>query len=556
MRGTAACAVVAFALALGYKPGSVAGAQGDEDGEAEAASTTAAPLGPEHGEGCTPVSIATPATLADYDLDVTPVLLRGFKAAKKPSKWTLKGLTKRFGNKYIAASRWTSFFETFGGDTFDPITFADFAAEIVQQEDAGRFESYACFDGTLHDMFKKTLNKEVAVPKPFKAKFKELADNPEIRQKKPHRILSIARGPGFAMHVHGSAVFALVHGEAKLWRLIEPETAAKLGVSMLSVNFNKLRTNATMSRDAGGFCVEQLPGDVLYVPAGWYHGTFNRGITIGVSIMASMSETQMTTNAEAMLAANKNSFDGHLGIAQGALTEAKGMIGSPYPDMQEEQSRLEHVAIAAANRAIEMWPQDVRPYFYLCQIYRNLQYQYDLAAEAIMNGTKALDLFLPEGSSGIGGPDGEFRNAAAVSRERDSTLLKFGKELDLSGNFDGALALFNTVLANNPDSNTVKLQMAQTLAEANSVEMDFSASLKLLDEVIANAKSPTVIEEATNIRNTIVNWDGPTDGDEGEQTPAMGLGEGDAGMPDDAHVMSPDEVPEHIRRGGGGSDEL
>ena len=41
--------------------------------------------------------------------------------------------------------------------------------------------------------------------------------------------------------------------------------------------------------------------------------------------------------------------------------------------------------------------------------------------------------------------------------------LKFGKELDLSGNFDGALALFNTVLANNPDSNTVKLQMAQTL---------------------------------------------------------------------------------------------
>ena len=38
--------------------------------------------------------------------------------------------------------------------------------------------------------------------------------------------------------------------------------------------------------------------------------------------------------------------------------------------------------------------------------------------------------------------------------------------------------------------------------------------------------------------------------------PAMGLGEGDAGMPDDAHVMSPDEVPEHIRRGGGGSDEL
>lgn len=47
---------------------------------------------------------------------------------------------------------------------------------------------------------------------------------------------------------------------------------------------------------------------------------------------------------------DRPSFDGHLGIAQGALTEAKGMIGSPYPDMQEEQSRLEHVAIAAANR--------------------------------------------------------------------------------------------------------------------------------------------------------------------------------------------------------------
>ena len=52
--------------------------------------------------------------------------------------------------------------------------------------------------------------------------------------------------------------------------------------------------------------VEQLPGDVLYIPPGWYHGTWNRGIAIGVSLQAALSVHQASANSKAMLAANKD----------------------------------------------------------------------------------------------------------------------------------------------------------------------------------------------------------------------------------------------------------
>ena len=265
--------------------------------------------GPEHGEGCRPVPVATLKTLGDHDLDLTPVLLRGFKSAKKPKRWSLKSLSARFGEKHVSASRsvlcrsqgpllnrsrapsrcdrspvhappsylllpspspepqscsiallymprprapsppphlmppplypqtvssqrcvrripagigtirwgtskkrginagmlykctpsasktllppaqpdlpslpslfpnrysrfrslpppapfsWTTHFQVKGGDALDPITFAEFAAEIAKQEadDANRFDSYACFDSQLHQKF-KSLTEEV-----------------------------------------------------------------------------------------------------------------------------------------------------------------------------------------------------------------------------------------------------------------------------------------------------------------------------------------------------------------------------------------------------------
>lgn len=70
-----------------------------------------------------------------------------------------------------------------------------------------------------------TVGCKVAIPKAFRKKFEELEDNKDIVQPRPFRVLSIARGPGFSMHVHGTAVFVLVQGEVRirsLWTSFRP----------------------------------------------------------------------------------------------------------------------------------------------------------------------------------------------------------------------------------------------------------------------------------------------------------------------------------------------
>lgn len=49
----------------------------------------------------------------------------------------------------------------------------------------------------------------------------------------PVRTLSIARGSGFNFHVHGTAVFVMVSGDSKVWRLVEPSLVGTLGGSAM-----------------------------------------------------------------------------------------------------------------------------------------------------------------------------------------------------------------------------------------------------------------------------------------------------------------------------------
>ena len=80
--------------------------------------------------------------------------------------------------------------------------------------------------------------------------------------------------------------------QAKLWRMIEPENASRMNTSMLAVSMDTLAKNPELSRVAAGYCAEQRPGDVLYIPAGWFHATRNRGVTVGMSYMAGASFRQ------------------------------------------------------------------------------------------------------------------------------------------------------------------------------------------------------------------------------------------------------------------------
>ena len=54
---------------------------------------------------CSPIQVVTMDTLGDVDLATTAVLLRGFDPVVDQNSWTLEGLSDRFGDEEVEASR-------------------------------------------------------------------------------------------------------------------------------------------------------------------------------------------------------------------------------------------------------------------------------------------------------------------------------------------------------------------------------------------------------------------------------------------------------------------
>ena len=95
-------------------------------------------------------------------------------------------------------------------------------------------------------------------------------------------LVSASGRAGLRLHQHGAAWLYLLTG-AKQWWLAHPESAL-LGEEAVAL--------ASVADEAATLCsIEQLPGELLFVPPMWFHATRNtaEGLTIGVGAQTVLS---------------------------------------------------------------------------------------------------------------------------------------------------------------------------------------------------------------------------------------------------------------------------
>jgi len=137
-----------------------------------------------------------------------------------------------------------------------------------------------------------------------------------------------ADSSGLPFHSHGAAWFQLLYG-VKEWFLYKPgHMPRKVQKQWASPN-QQWQTAAAQAPEQKPLHCLQMPGQVMYVPAGWLHSTLNRGECLGVGEQESPDVDEYLPLMENVLKHNPNDADAlnYLGIiaarATGDVKEAE-----------------------------------------------------------------------------------------------------------------------------------------------------------------------------------------------------------------------------------------
>eukprot|EP01116_Phalansterium_solitarium_P001765 TRINITY_DN11583_c0_g1_i1.p1 TRINITY_DN11583_c0_g1~~TRINITY_DN11583_c0_g1_i1.p1 ORF type:complete len:490 (-),score=157.25 TRINITY_DN11583_c0_g1_i1:55-1524(-) len=116
---------------------------------------------------------------------------------------------------------------------------------------------------------------------------------------RPHeRIIAIGKtDAGIPYHFHGQAWNELLFGR-KRWFLYPANSPPAGGYSDYRGQDSWVRDNYPKIKEAGHMPHEcfQLPGDVFYVPEGWYHATVNCGQTVAVASQVQSNDQLQSTS--------------------------------------------------------------------------------------------------------------------------------------------------------------------------------------------------------------------------------------------------------------------
>jgi ribosomal protein L16 Arg81 hydroxylase len=107
------------------------------------------------------------------------------------------------------------------------------------------------------------------------------------------------KGSGVHLHHHGDGWLLLFEG-SKRWFFYEPDTLPPLKhIGRIPMRDWYDRVYPKFREDELPNECQQLPGDLIYIPDGWWHGTLNEGSPLTVGVAA--QRKQVLTEREALL---------------------------------------------------------------------------------------------------------------------------------------------------------------------------------------------------------------------------------------------------------------
>ncbi|XP_055349343.1 uncharacterized protein LOC129596172 [Paramacrobiotus metropolitanus] len=197
----------------------------------------------------------------------------------KADLWTLPALLRSYGQWEVGAGRGVDIVRH-GGNGHYKSTFENYVMSLMEMRDSNR-EPFYMFDRNFYNA--SDLPRSMHPPEYFK-----------ISPVYDENIFFLgASMSGVSFHKHADAWNGVIFGW-KRWFIYPPTQTPPSGVwPGLNTMEWYARIYPKLSGDLAPLECMQGPGDVVYLPESWYHGTINVGDTIAVGIQKNIGALHM-----------------------------------------------------------------------------------------------------------------------------------------------------------------------------------------------------------------------------------------------------------------------
>ncbi len=189
---------------------------------------------------------------------------------------------------------------------------------------------------------------------------------------------------GLQFHVHGPTWLGLVFGQ-KRWFLYPPGSGLSSNAAYHEAGWHPLMNMITfvdsilskLGHGAGPLQCTQLPGDIIYLPAGYKHATLNIGETLAAGCQGAYPDAERLSHCKSVLEQVPNDFECLKGYALGLVAEPLRVLDGGYRKNNGidnyKKSLLNAVeqikqSLPLLFRAIELRPGDPETYFLVIEL--------------------------------------------------------------------------------------------------------------------------------------------------------------------------------------------
>ncbi len=189
---------------------------------------------------------------------------------------------------------------------------------------------------------------------------------------------------GLQFHVHGPTWLGVVFGQ-KRWFLHPPGAGLSSNAAYHEAGWHPLMNMMTfvdsvlskLGRVAGPLQCTQLPGDVIYLPAGYKHATLNIGETLAAGCQGAYPDSERLPHCKSVLKQFPNDFECLKGYALGLVAEPLRILDGGYRNNNGIDNYKKSHSIAVKQiqqslpmlfRAIELRPGDPEAYFLVIEL--------------------------------------------------------------------------------------------------------------------------------------------------------------------------------------------